>query len=63
VAGYGAASDVPAPVKSWMLMHIKTLYVNRDFGFEKGANGDVIVPPSFVDGLLDGERVYGRMFA
>lgn len=63
VAGYGTAAEVPAPIKSWMLMHIKTLYVNRDFGFEKGANGEVIVPPSFIDGLLDGERVYGRMFA
>lgn len=62
VAGYGAASAVPQCIKNWMLMRIKTLYDTRD-QIVVGAGGMVVIPPSFVDGLLDSERVTGRISA
>lgn len=57
VAGYGTAADVPACIKHWMLMRIKQAYDQRD-----AVNvGNVVTefPYSFVDGLLDPERVHG----
>lgn len=60
VGGYGAAAAVPACIKQWMLIRIKTLYENRD-QIVVGTNGLVVIPPSFVDSLLDPERVYGRL--
>ena len=62
VAGYGTASSVPACVKNWMLIRIKTLYENRD-QITVGTNGLVMIPSEFIDSLLDSERVYGAMFA
>lgn len=55
--GYGpAATDVPANVRQWILMHIATAYRNR----EAMAQGVSIneLPNRYVDGLLDSERQY-----
>lgn len=57
IAGYGAAPAVPQNIKNWMLMRIKQLYDQRDM-----VNvGNIVTefPHSFVDGLLDSERVWG----
>lgn len=56
-AGYGAASAVPECVKNWMLMRIKQLYDQRD----QVNVGSITTefPYSYVDGLLDSERVWG----
>lgn len=62
VAGYGDAADVPACVRNWMLMRIKTLWENRD-QLIVGAGGLIEIPPAFIDGLLDPERVRGRTSA
>lgn len=59
VAGYGAASAVPACIKDWMLIRINTLYENRS-ALSTGAGGLVAIPPSFIDSLLDPERVSAR---
>jgi uncharacterized phiE125 gp8 family phage protein len=56
VAGYGNAADVPANIKNWMLMRIKTLYETRDHA--TFANGLPVISESFVDSLLDSEKVY-----
>lgn len=57
VAGYGAASDVPAAVRQWMLLTVATMYAQRE---AIDASGRVAALPSrFVDRLLDAERVYG----
>jgi len=60
VAGYGAAAAVPACVRNWMLVRIKTLWENRD-QIVVGTNGLVQIPPAFIDGLLDSERVSARV--
>lgn len=53
VAGYGAAGALPAGLKNWMLMRIKTLWDNREaFIVEKGA-AVALLPTDYVDGLLD----------
>lgn len=62
VAGYGAAANVPGCIKNWMLMRIKTLWDNRG-QIVVGTNGLAQIPPSFVDSLLDSERVLGRPLA
>lgn len=59
VAGYGAASAVPACVKNWMLMRIKTLWDQRDQLAKQ--LGMPVFEPAFVDSLLDPERVTGRV--
>jgi uncharacterized phiE125 gp8 family phage protein len=59
VAGYGTAIDVPSCIKSWMLMRIKTLYDTRDQTVF--ANGLPVIQQSFIDGLLDPERVRGYL--
>lgn len=55
VAGYGAASAVPACVKNWMLIRIKTLWEQRDQTVKQ--LGMPVFEPSFVDSLLDPEIV------
>lgn len=57
IAGYGAASAVPQCIKNWMLMRIKQLYDQRDM--VNVGSSVVEFPYSFVDGLLDSERVWG----
>ena len=57
IAGYGTASAVPQCIKNWMLMRIKQLYDQRDM-----VNvGNIVTefPHSYVDGLLDSEKVWG----
>lgn len=56
VAGYGAASAVPEGIKLWMLMHIKQAFDNRTPMVAGSASNEL--PRSYVDGLLDPERVY-----
>jgi uncharacterized phiE125 gp8 family phage protein len=57
-AGYGAdAKDVPAGVKSWMLMRIGALYANREEIVVGQRLTSVDLP--FVDGLLDPYRLGG----
>lgn len=60
VAGYGAASAVPQGIKNWMLYRIATLYQSRS-QLVIGAGGLVEIPPSFIDSLLDPERVRARI--
>lgn len=62
VAGYGAAAAVPQCIKQWMMVRIATAWENRH-ALVIGTSGMVELPPAFVDGLLDSERVYGQMFA
>lgn len=57
IAGYGAASAVPQCIKNWLLMRVKTLYETRDS--VTMANGTIVLPESYIDGLLDPERVWG----
>ena len=59
VAGYGAASAVPACIKNWMLMRIKTLWDQRDQLTKQ--LGMPVFEPAFVDSLLDPERVRSRV--
>lgn len=56
IAGYGAASAVPQCIKNWMLMRVKTLYETRDAVTVQ--NGSVVLPHSYIDGLLDSEKVW-----
>lgn len=60
VAGYGAAAAVPACIKQWMIMRIKTLLENPA-AIVLGVNGMAELPAHFVDSLLDSERVRGRL--
>ena len=55
-AGY---TTVPACIKNWMLMRIKTLWDGRDQLVKQ--LGMPVFEPSFVDGLLDPERVRSRV--
>jgi len=57
VAGYGAASAVPKCIKNWMLMRIKQAYDER--GAVNVGNSVTEFPRSYVDGMLDSERVWG----
>lgn len=59
VAGYGTAADVPATIKSWMLIRIATLWENRA-ALEVGTTGLMHIPPAFIDSLLDSERISVR---
>lgn len=60
VAGYGAAAVVPQCIKQWMLVRIATAWENRH-ALVVGTNGMIELPPSFVDGLLDSERMTARI--
>ena len=51
VAGYGAASDVPAGIKHWMQVRMRQLYDNRSATIIGTIVEDI--PRNFVDGLLD----------
>jgi len=51
VAGYGAAADVPAGIKNWMLIRIKHYWDNRSAVVT--GNSIEEFPRSYVDGLLD----------
>jgi uncharacterized phiE125 gp8 family phage protein len=55
VAGYGAAADVPAAIKTWIKMRAGTLYDNPQ-GLVVGQTV-MNVPRDFIDGLLDAYRV------
>jgi uncharacterized phiE125 gp8 family phage protein len=54
-AGYATAADVPAAIKSWMLLQIGAMYENR----EAVAAGMTVMALPFVDRLLDPYRVWG----
>lgn len=55
VAGYGAASAVPACVKHWIAMRVKTVWDQRDQNTKQ--LGMPVFEPSWVDSLLDPEVV------
>lgn len=57
-AGFGAAgSDVPAPIRAWMLLTIGYLFAQRE---REDMSGRVAaIPGRFVDSLLDPWRQYG----
>lgn len=60
VAGYGGPEDVPSCIKSWMLIKLATLYENRE-SIVVGARASIVqMPDSYIDSLLDPERVTGR---
>ncbi len=59
IAGYGAAAAVPACIKSWMLIHIANLWENRA-SMMIDARSLVQIPQTFIDRLLDPERIYAR---
>jgi uncharacterized phiE125 gp8 family phage protein len=59
VAGYGTAEQVPQCVKQWMLLKIKAGYDNRDT-FALDARAAIAqLPKTYIDSLLDPERVPG----
>jgi uncharacterized phiE125 gp8 family phage protein len=58
IAGYGDASAVPGKIKDWMKLRIATLWINRAEMVIDG-RGMVAMPESYVDGMLDSERVWG----
>jgi hypothetical protein len=53
-AGYGAATDVPDGIKSWIKLRIGSLYACRE---ELGAARSDASTASFFNGLLDPFRV------
>ncbi|MES2218357.1 MAG: hypothetical protein V4501_08090 [Pseudomonadota bacterium] len=59
IAGYGSAANVPACIKSWMLIHIANLWENRA-SMMIDARSLVQIPQTFIDRLLDPERIYAR---
>jgi len=58
IAGYGAASAVPACIKQWILLRVKEAYDNRQAA-TIGSAQLIEFPYSYVDGLLDPERIWG----
>jgi hypothetical protein len=58
VAGYGVAAAVPACIKQWMMLRVKTLWENREQLSASETRAVLLqLPDSYVDGLLDSERV------
>lgn len=55
VAGFGDAEDVPAPIKTAMLMMIQHLYDNRG-SIPKDEDGKIAIPPASVS-LLSNYRL------
>lgn len=53
--GYGAPADVPAAIKTWMLLAIDTLFEQRG-AFAVG--GPAALPDRFWDSFLDRYRLY-----
>lgn len=56
VAGFGAASDVPGPIKAWLLLTVAALFEQRSAISDNGRAA--VLPNRFLDGLLDPWRVY-----
>jgi uncharacterized phiE125 gp8 family phage protein len=52
-AGWATAADVPAAIKSWVLLHVGNLYENR----EATMPGISITPLPFASALLDPYRI------
>lgn len=52
-AGYGAAADVPAAIKNWILLAVKELYDGCGDGQEYGK-----LPNDFCSGMLDRYRIW-----
>lgn len=53
-AGFGAsASDVPAPIRQWILLAIGDMYANRERSSDKPT-----VPHNFSDSMLDPYRMW-----
>ncbi len=61
VAGYGVASAVPQCIKSWILMRIAAMYENRSQLIVGQGFTAMSIPNDYTDGLLDSERVAGRI--
>ena len=59
VAGYGLPAAVPQCIKNWMLIRVATLFESRQ-QIIIGPGGKIEIEASFIDSLLDSERVYGR---
>jgi len=57
IAGYGTAADVPECIKHWIMMKVKDAYDNRN-PINVGVN-IAEMPRSYIDGMLDAERVFG----
>jgi uncharacterized phiE125 gp8 family phage protein len=53
-AGYGAAADVPKPLRQWMLLAIGDMYENRNGSTERPS-----IPHDFADNLLNPYRMLG----
>lgn len=61
VAGYGSAADVPACIKDWMLFKINTMWNTRtQFTISTGRAALTQIPDTYIDSILDSERVGGR---
>lgn len=61
VDGYGTAADVPARIKQWMLMYIRTAWEPQyRAALVAGERGFSEIPTAHFDGLLDGERIFAR---
>jgi uncharacterized phiE125 gp8 family phage protein len=58
VAGFGAASDVPEDIRTWIKMRVGTLYDNPQAVVLSNLSKQAIIsmPHSFIDGLLDNYR-------
>jgi uncharacterized phiE125 gp8 family phage protein len=55
--GYANAAAVPTPIKQWMLMHLASLYEQREQMSLGGAIRVMSLPHAFADGLLDPYRI------
>jgi uncharacterized phiE125 gp8 family phage protein len=56
VAGFGAASDVPEDIKSWIKIMVGTMYDNPQAVVVGVGQTVAPIPRNFVDGLLDDYR-------
>lgn len=56
ICGYGDASQVPASIKSWMLMAIGTMFSQRE---TMALGQPVSLPDRFWHHLLDSYKIYG----
>lgn len=56
VAGFGAASDVPAPIKAWLLVTVAAMYEQRAAVDASGRAS--ALPERFADRLLDAWKVW-----
>jgi uncharacterized phiE125 gp8 family phage protein len=58
VAGFGAASDVPEDIRTWIKIRVGTLYDNPQAVVLSNLSKQAIIsmPHSFIDGLLDNYR-------